>query len=271
MIPNLVLDHVAVAAEEIDQLVPRYGQDLSGRWVSGGDAPGFSAYQFGYASRTKIEALMPAATEQDDFLRRFLNRDGPGPHHLTYIVRDIRSALVEVRDMGYRLVKVQLDPPGLEQAFIHPKDALGVLIQFIQPRGPFDTPTPANHPAPRTDGPTRLVHVAHAVANLDDGVRLFADLLGGQELARRRENGTRWVDLAWSGPSVVRLLKPISRLSPVAGWLDGRTGRIHHIAFEVDRPDELPDANPSEAGWYEIPPQSNLGTRLMLRPPPGTG
>jgi catechol 2,3-dioxygenase-like lactoylglutathione lyase family enzyme len=267
MIPNLILDHIAVAAEQVDLLVPRYGHDLSGRWVSGGDAPGFSAYQFGYDSRTKVEALMPAATEQDDFLRRFLDRSGAGPHHLTYVVDDVRSAVAVLDAEGYRLVSVHLDRPGLEQAFIHPKDALGVLIQFIQPRGPFDTPFPVGHPEPRTEKPARLVHVAHAVTDLDDALGLFAGLLNGEELARDSEDGSRWADLVWSGPSVLRLLEPRSPTSPLCRWLDGRPGRIHHIAFEVDRPDELPDAQPRQLGWYEIGPESNLGTRLMLRPP----
>jgi catechol 2,3-dioxygenase-like lactoylglutathione lyase family enzyme len=266
MIPDLILDHVAVAAERVEELIPRYGHDLSGRWVSGGDAPGFRAYQFGYDARTKVEALMPAATEQDDFLRRFLDRSGAGPHHLTYVVNDIRAAIAVVAEMGYRLVKVQLDQRGLEQAFIHPRDGLGVLIQFVRRRGPYEMPAPTGHPAPRTERPAGFVHVAHAVSDLDEALRLFAGLLGGEELARGTQDGSRWTDLVWSGPSTLRLLEPPSRSSPLAGWLDGRPGRVHHLAFEVDRPGQLPDAQPSQDGWYEIEPEANLGTRLMLRP-----
>ena len=83
-----VLDHVAVAAERQRELWPRYAGDLAGKWVAGDDAAdyeiGFLAAQVAFANGMKVEMLEPFAVEVNDFLRRFLDRSGPGPHHLTF-------------------------------------------------------------------------------------------------------------------------------------------------------------------------------------------
>jgi hypothetical protein len=77
------LDHVALAAEHAADQWPRYGGDLGGDWIGGADSPGFRFEQFRFANGMAVELLEPANIEQNDFLRRFLNHSGPGPHHLT--------------------------------------------------------------------------------------------------------------------------------------------------------------------------------------------
>lgn len=116
MITGIVLDHVAVAAERWDDLLPCYAGELGGRWVSGGEAVGFAAGQVKYANGMKVEMLRPHAVEQNDFLRRFLDRNGPGPHHLTFKVGDIVGALAEAEAAGYRPVGVDLTAPTTSKA-----------------------------------------------------------------------------------------------------------------------------------------------------------
>src|SRR5438105_11418625 len=122
MIPNVKLDHVAVAAEHIDLIVPMYGHHLSGRWLSGGGTGGFYANQYGFEGGT-VETIMPFGVEHDDFLQRFLERTGPGPHHFTFKVPDLVGAKTVLEDAGYRLPVVRFDIPGIEEIFVHPKDA----------------------------------------------------------------------------------------------------------------------------------------------------
>jgi hypothetical protein len=101
--------------------------------------------------------------------------------------------------------------------------------------------------------------VAHAVADLDDGLALFAGLLGGEEQDRGEDEGARWVDLAWPGPGRIRVVAPASPTSPVAAALEGRPGRVFALAFTV------PSMAPGPATVVE--PDENLGVRLVLRPP----
>src|SRR5436309_5348179 len=280
MIDRADLDHVAVATEDQQPAWLRYAGELGGQYDGGGPSPGFWAGQVAYANGMRVEVLEPANVEQNDFLRRFLDRNGPGPHHLTFKVPDIRQALAAAEQAGYRPVSVDLSNPWWQEAFLHPKDAPGVVVQLAHSAenaeggeagdgeggegdGWGGSP-PQPMPPSRTPEPATLTYVGHAVASLDDGRRLFADLLGGRETASGEDEAARWIELGWPGPGRVRLLEPRSSGSPLAAWLEGRRGRVHHIAFTVSEPDELAGATPLADGRYEVPPEANLGVRLLL-------
>ena len=272
MIPDIDLDHVAVAVERQAEAWPRYGGDLPAQWIGGGGTAGFWSAQVRYANGMKVEVLEPFEVERNDFLRRFLDRNGPGPHHLTFKVKDIRGALELAKSAGYRPVGVDLSDERWMEAFLHPKDAPGVVVQLAQTGGSGDwgeDVTPDWFPSARTDELATLVHVAHAVADLDEGRRLFVDLLGGRPLADGEARGITWVDLAWPGPGRVRVLAG----APLAPWLDGRAGRVHHLAFATADPGGVPDARPTSAdasgdATFEVAPDDNRGVRLLLSTSP---
>lgn len=261
-IPNIVLDHVAVAVEDQAAAWPRYAGDLPSAWVGGGGTPGFWSAQVKYANGMKVEVLEPYLPEQNDFLRRFLDRSGPGPHHLTFKVSDIVEAIGMAEDSGYRPVGVNLEDPYWKEAFLHPKDAPGVVVQLAQSDegGDWgDNPTPEWFPAARTPTSASLVHVAHAVADLEEGRRLFVDLLGGVIDAEGRSDDATWLDLVWPGPGRIRLVTGAS----VAAWLGERRGRVHHLAFVTDDPNSIGGAKPARQ-VFEVEPGDNLGVRLLL-------
>jgi catechol 2,3-dioxygenase-like lactoylglutathione lyase family enzyme len=260
------LDHLAVAAESWDELWPRYAGDLGGRWLAGGPGPGFASAQVRYANGMKVEALSPYAVEVNDFLRRFLDARGPGPHHLTFKVPDIEAALERAAGAGYRPVGVDLRDPTWKEAFLHPKDAPGVVVQLAEAEGEWESPAPDGFPPARVDAAT-FDYVGHGIADLDDGLRLFAGLLEGDECGRGHDEllSADWVELRWPGPGRVRLFTATEASSTVSEWIGAAAGRLHHLAFTVAQPEAVADAKPTGDGRYEVPPESNLGTRLMLR------
>src|SRR3954454_6903271 len=148
MIDRIDLDHVAVATEDQHDAWPRYAGDLAGRWGAGGATPGFWSGQVSYANGMKVEVLEPHMVEQNDFLRRFLDRNGPGPHHVTYKVKDIVAALELVEAAGYRPVSVDISNPNWKEAFIHPKDAPGIVVQLAWSSGDggWISPPPEDFP-----------------------------------------------------------------------------------------------------------------------------
>ena len=266
MAPTFDLDHLAVAVERQSDAWPRYAGDLAGEWLGGGATPGFAAAQVKYANGMKVEVLEPHQPEQNNFLRRFLDRRGPGPHHLTFKTDDIEAALQRVEDAGYRPVGVDLRDPFWKEAFLHPKDAPGIVVQVAESAGEGDwwSPRPPSVPEPRTDTPATLVRIVHAVADLDDAAKLFVGLLEGQAIGEGKDASGRWVELAWPGPGRVRFVSPTDPSGSVAAWLGTEAGRLSHVEFHCQDPAALPDATPAIGGMYEIAPHDNGGVRLLL-------
>jgi methylmalonyl-CoA/ethylmalonyl-CoA epimerase len=265
VIDGVDLDHVAIAVEQRADAWPRFLEDLGGTWYSHGPGTGFAFCQLAYANDMRVEILKPDG--DNGFLRRFLDGNGPGPHHLTFKVADIEGAIAAADAAGYPPVSVNLEDPEWKEAFLHPKAAHGVVVQLAQeaasPTGDWRTAPPEGLPVP-TRAPASLVHIAHAVASLADGLHLFEQLLGGRRVAEGRDDSARWVDLRWPGPGRVRLLEPTAPTGSVAAWLDGRRGRVHHLAFACLDPDSIADARPNADGSFEVPPDRASGTRLVL-------
>ena len=258
------LDHVAVAVERWADAWPRFVGTLGGRWMSGGRGPGFAPSQLGYANAMRVEILEPHLVERNDFLRRFLDRNGPGPHHMTFKVKDLAAALDVAEAAGYRPINVDMSDPMWKEAFLHPKESCGVVVQLAQSiEGYWETPPPEGFP-PRAPVMASLTRIVHAVADLEAAVRLFAALLGGSEVDQGADESGRWVELAWPGPGRVRLVTPTSPTGPVAAWIGDRHGRVHHLAFSGLSGAIVEGAVALADGGYELEPDGATGTRLLL-------
>jgi len=253
------LDHVAVATERSSDVWARYIGQLGGAWRGGMPDPGFAWAQIEYANGMRLEVLEPHRPELNDFLRRFLDRNGPGPHHLTFKVPDLVDALGHAESAGYRPVSVNMEHPDWKEAFLHPRDAPGVVVQLAQSsehEGDWE-PSPAPElSVARAPHPATLERVTHAVADIDEGLRLFTGLLAGRVVDAGENETSRWVDVGWAGPGRVRLTAPTTSNNALTEWLGERAGRVHHLAFSL----------PGLDAACEVAPEDNLGVRLQLSP-----
>ena len=250
-------DHVAVAGESRDVLETRYRHQLGGEPLAGGRSPGFVWAQLEYANGAVVEMLEPDRVEENDFLRRFLDRQGPGPHHFTFTVPSFGAALEEAAAAGYPPVGIDESDRDWKEAFLHPKEAPGVVVQLAESHEHH------GHPIHGPPGPSpAFVYVAHAVRSLEDGLRLFEHLLGGVRAGAGTGPGYRWVELGWAGPGRVRLLEPAGP-GTLDGWLRDRPGRVHHLAFSLPDPAAVPGAVTGD-GFWRVEPDANHGTRLIL-------
>lgn len=269
-VTEITMDHLAVASDHAwDQLI-RYSYHVGARWMGGpandpdseaGDQ--FYFCQVEFDGGTKIEILEAIEGEGSDFIRRFLDRNGPGPHHYTFKVPDIHEAIAAAESAGYDIVGARLDDPKWQEAFLHPKQSHGIVIQLAhngeEGEGWIDaTPLPLS-PQSR---PATLECCVHLVADLTSATRLFSDVLRMVEADRGRDDMGEFVELT-SGPWRLRLVQPSD--SKTKHWLGDRAGRLHHVSLVLDEPGTIPDARPIGGGRYEVPPEHNLGVRLILR------
>lgn len=129
---DAALDHVAIAVRNFPDAIPFYVNTLGASFLFSGemDGQGFRWAQFRLPGGGKIELVTP--TEPDGFLARFLQSRGEGVHHVTLKVPDIERALAHLRARGVPVMNVSTDNPEWKEAFIHPRDAHGTLVQLAQ-------------------------------------------------------------------------------------------------------------------------------------------
>lgn len=67
-------------------------------------------------------------------INRYLEKNGPGIHHLAVETEDIEGALANARENGVELVDEEPRPGawGHDVAFLHPKSTGGVLVEFVE-------------------------------------------------------------------------------------------------------------------------------------------
>src|SRR5437879_6555062 len=129
----LAVHHVGVAVPSIDEAMRFYGEKLGLRVLEALELPDRRLkVTFVQAANLLIELLEPTAS--DTPVARFLERRGPGLHHLCFGTPDIREHLRDLKDKGVELID-EAPRPGAhgEVAFLQPAAALGVLVELIQP------------------------------------------------------------------------------------------------------------------------------------------
>ncbi len=126
-------DHVAVAVEDLQAALPLVDL-LQGEFRSGGvSRRRFCWAQFHLPGAGKLELLQPIDQDDDGhFLVRFLRRRGGGVHHLTFKVGDVAAAAARAEEMGYDVWGLDTSRGRWKEAFVHPRSAHGVLIQFAE-------------------------------------------------------------------------------------------------------------------------------------------
>ena len=132
-----VLDHIGIAVQDVDTALAFY-RDALGLHV---EAPEDVRSQrvrahFIPVGQSALELL--EATASDSTIAKFVEKRGPGIHHVTLRVEDIKAALDHLKARGVRLVDEAPRPgaEGAQVAFIHPSATHGVLVELKQPAPP---------------------------------------------------------------------------------------------------------------------------------------
>jgi methylmalonyl-CoA/ethylmalonyl-CoA epimerase len=129
---DATIDHVSIAVRDLSRAIPFYVETLGARFLFAGERAdqGFRWAQFRFPGGGKIELVTPLTP--DGFVGRFLERRGEGVHHVTLKVPDIERAIAHLEGQGVPLFNVSTGRPDWKEAFIHPKDANGTLVQIAQ-------------------------------------------------------------------------------------------------------------------------------------------
>ena len=137
MIPELddcVLDHIAIAVEDIEKSVNLYSA-LGLKFNASREVVESQKVKTAFCSidnHAHIELLEP--TSSDSTIQKYMDKNGPGIHHLCFRVPDVTKKQAELSEKGFRFIS-EKPFKGANNClvnFIHPKSMNGVLVEISE-------------------------------------------------------------------------------------------------------------------------------------------
>jgi methylmalonyl-CoA/ethylmalonyl-CoA epimerase len=128
------IDHIGVATEDLDGAIALYegtmGMPVAHRETV--ESQGVEAVLLD-VGEGHVELLRPLGP--DTAVGKYLERKGPGLHHVAYAVDDIDAVLDKLKEAGIELIdsEPRVGIRDSRVAFVHPKSTGGVLTEIVEP------------------------------------------------------------------------------------------------------------------------------------------
>jgi len=128
------IDHIGIAVEDLDGGVVLYRDQFGMREQHREtvEEQGVHAVLLEIGA-AHVELIAPIGPETG--VARFIERNGPGMHHVAYRTDDIDDTLRRLVEQGMRMIdrEPRVGIRGSRVAFVHPKSTGGVLTEIVQP------------------------------------------------------------------------------------------------------------------------------------------
>jgi methylmalonyl-CoA/ethylmalonyl-CoA epimerase len=132
------IDHIALVVPDLDQAITLYEESFQVKFYmrERNEEGGYevAAFEVGDAH---VELLAP--TSPSSVIAGFLDKRGPGIHHIALEVEDIEASMNEAKARGLRLTSEvpRLGTGNSRIVFVHPKSLLGTMVELVElPEGP---------------------------------------------------------------------------------------------------------------------------------------
>jgi methylmalonyl-CoA/ethylmalonyl-CoA epimerase len=130
------IDHVGLAVRDLDAAIDFYARTFDVQVVHEevNEEQGVREAMLAVGSSGSCIQLL-APLRPDSPIGRFLERSGEGIQQVAYTVDDVAAVSQTLRGRGLRLLyeEPKRGTAGSLVNFVHPKDAMGVLIELVQP------------------------------------------------------------------------------------------------------------------------------------------
>ena len=127
------INHIGIAVQSLESTLPFY-RDALGMPFHGTEEVAEQKVKVAMLGigESKIELLEPTGPESP--IAKFLEKNGPGIHHIAYEVEDIKAAIARMKAQGARMIDEvpRCGAHGTSIAFVHPKSSNGVLTELCQ-------------------------------------------------------------------------------------------------------------------------------------------
>jgi len=125
------IEHIGIAVSSLEESIPYYEKVLGLKCYAIEEVADQKVRTaFFRVGDTKIELL--ESTDPEGPIGKFIEKRGPGVHHLAFAVEDVAKALSHARDQGVYLIDEvpRKGAEGLQIGFLHPRSTNGVLTEF---------------------------------------------------------------------------------------------------------------------------------------------
>ena len=125
------IDHIGIAVKSIEESRKYYEEVLELECYKVEEVPDQKVRTaFFKIGEVKIELLEP--TDPESPVAKFLEKKGPGFHHIAYAVEGVNEALTGSETKGVQLIdkKSRKGADGMNIGFLHPKTTESVLTEF---------------------------------------------------------------------------------------------------------------------------------------------
>lgn len=136
MKPAKAINHIGIAVKSIEEQREFYEKVL-GAVYEGTEEVADQKVKVGFfrVGDVRLELLEPS--DPASTVAAFIEKRGPGLHHVAYTVEDLPARIAELKDAGIRMID-EAPRAGAHHtriAFLHPKSSNGVLTELCEPMG----------------------------------------------------------------------------------------------------------------------------------------
>ena len=127
------IDHIAIVVDDVQTALGFWQEALGLKLALVEEvAEQKAVVAFLPAGESEVELVKP--TTDDSGVARFLEKRGPGIHHLCFEVEGLQGILDELKAKGVRLINETptIGAGGNRIAFIHPESTQGVLVELYE-------------------------------------------------------------------------------------------------------------------------------------------
>ncbi len=129
----MYIDHIGIAVDNLDEAIDTYSKILNCTPFKRETVEDQKVETvFFKTGESKVELL--GATSDDSVIATFIQKKGPGIHHIAFEVDDLDHEMKRLQSEGFRLLsnKPLKGADNKIIVFLHPKDAEGVLVELCQ-------------------------------------------------------------------------------------------------------------------------------------------
>lgn len=274
------LDHISMAAADWKAQSELLGSLLGFKFLHSFEADEGSDFDgcVMQVPGTDIEFEVISPARPDSFVRKFLDTQGPGLHHITVEVPSIYAAAEDLKALGITPFGGVSSDGMWRLTYVHPKDSGGILWQIFEP---YRFPAEADR---RTVGGAagvkRVDHVSMAVPDIERQLEWQARVFGMETQERWEDERLGYLGAVMRIPNsqlLFEIIQPTRGDSFVQKFIDERRAGMHHITCEVESVDRAaeglrargiePFGGVVESDWHRhtfIHPRDSGGVLFQL-------